>query len=313
MPPNVRVGKPGSIVKPGQPVPGKPNHFYEAGQYAPSPTHLTAIKLQEMQQAGLLPETGLDIFDDNGEISEEKLDSLNLKVETDKYMIEAHNPDMPAFAFVGVASVFHNVDQEIFPYLDIAYLDWVAETQMPIGGTLEDQAARYSEMTDVTSRNLITGFTRTEGGFQFAVFQPFFVYLSVPIVPAISGVTSGLNLSTVSTLRTLGHMVYERLRLSDKQMYYRMLDSIGWTRLESVPKMDIIKYAAAGTEIGYPPRSKWLRDTSLSPVSAVATLSPRETFAEMFMYYYVHRLYLDNKGRNYVDFMKELIDYMGRM
>lgn len=313
MPPNARVGKPGSLVKPGQPVPGKPGHYYESGQYAPSPAHLTALKLSEMQKAGLLPETGLDIFDDNGEISEEKLEQLNLKVETDKYGIEAHSPELPAFAFVGLASVFYNVDKEIFPFVNLSYLDWVADTQMPIGGSIEDQTARYSEMTDVTSRNLLTGYSRDPNGFKFAIYQPYFVYLSVPILPAIQGITTGLNVSTVSTLKTLGHIVYDRVRFSDKSMFEHMLQNIGWERLESVPKTKIAEYALAGSEIGYPKKTKWLRSRRMLPVSAVATLGPRETFSEMFMYYYVHRVYLEKKDIHYVDFMTELIAYMGRM
>lgn len=314
MPPNVRVGQPGSVVKPGQPVPGRPGHYYETGQYAPSPISLTLLKLQEMDHAGLLPETGLDIFNKNGEIDQDKLESLNLKSETDKYMIEAHSPDLPAFAFVGLASVFHNIDQSIFRYLDMSYLDWVADVQTPAGGALSEQIAKFSEVTDVTSRNLITGYSRDHNGFKFAVYQPFFVYLSIPVVPAVRNISTGLSVAAVSALRTLGHMIFEKIQLTDKKLFYETLDQLGWIHKSSMKRDESSEYVGAGTEIGRPRGSSWLRNKHMKPVSSTATLSPRETFSEAFMYYYVHRMFLEGKDKVYSAYFNHLVeDYMERV
>lgn len=311
----LRVGQPGSLVKAGDPVPGKPNHYYESGQIAPSVEHLTSIKLQEMNQAGLLPDSGLDIYNKEGEISESKLKELNIQKGLQNYNIGSANPALPAFAFVGLASVFNNVDEDIFNYLRIEYIDWMADAQQPEGQfvSLQEQAVQYSEITNTADKNIITGYGRKGTSFSLVVFQPFFVYLSVPVVPAIKNVSTGLNVSSVSTLKTLGYMVFDRLRITDKSKYVEFLNATGWKQKESIASNETARYRVAGSEVGISRGSKWYRDSGKVAVSTSSTVSPKETFSEMFMFYYVHRMYLAAKNVEYVQFMKEFIDYIGHM
>lgn len=308
---HIRVGDAASIVKPGDPIPGKVGKYYEAGQYAPSDAHVTAIKLQEMASAGLLPNTGLNIYNKKGEISEEKLRNLDFTKALRDYGISNYSKDLPPFALVGLLSVFKNLDEGIFNYLDIAAINWVADVQPAVNTlSLDDQVSKFSEVTDTYSRNMITGYSRNGASFNFVVFQPFFVYLSVPIVPAIKNVSSGLNLSTVSTIKTVGYMIYDRMQMTDKQKYAETLGVLGWKRKESIPRTEIALFRAAGAEIGVGRATKWFRDTRKPLISAISALGPKENFSELLLYYFVHRLYLEAKSKDYTTFMDELMQYI---
>lgn len=316
----IRVGQPGSLVRPGDPVPKIDNslhgkQFYEAGQFAPSAEYLTSLKLQEMLQAGLLPATGLDIYDKDGKISESKVKDLDTAAVMEEYSIKAHNPTLPPFALIGLVSVFHNIDREVFDYANISYLDWKSDINNNDYGnsTLAEQASLYSEMTDTADRNLLTGYGRNGLNFSLVVFQPYFVYLSVPVVPAIKNVSSGLNVSSVSTLKTLGYILFDRLRLSDKIKYVEFLDAFGWKQENSVPRSDAARYKVAGSEIGLNRGSSWYRDSGIPAVSTASTLSPKETFSELVLFYYVHRMYLAAKRPEYVSFMDSLVEYFKEM
>lgn len=311
---SVRVGEPGALVKPGDPIPGQIGRYYEAGQYAPSVEHLTSIKLQEMNQAGLLPRTGLDIYDENGNISEAKIKDLDIKKELKKYNIHSYSDTLPHFAFVGLASVLYNIDEDAVRYIDISRVEWVGDVNLGNHNmSLMDQAEQFSDVVTTTDRNLISAYARQGTNFHLVLFQPFFVYLSVPIVPAIKNVSSGLNLASVSVLKTIGYMIYEKIKLVDKAKYVELLNSMGWKQKNSIPANEQARFVLAGSEIGMPRGKSWYRDMSFNPVSTSATLSPKECFSELFLYYYVHRMYLNAKQPSYVSFMNELVEYLGNM
>lgn len=291
----LRVGQPGSIVKPGDPIPGHPGRYYESGMYAPSPQVLTSLKLQEMNSAGLLPNT-LDIYNSKNEIDDRKVQELDIAKLLAKYGIYSYSADLPNFAAIGLAVTFDEVDGDIFKYIKIGYLHWIPDT--------------INEPTEPNSKNVITGYARYNKSFILSLYQPFFVYLGLPIVPGIKNVSTGLSVSSLSLLKTLGYMLYDSMKTIETKKFVSFLNVSGWERFEKIPKPQLIYYAKAGEEIGIDKKTLWFRDTRIEAPSVNSVLSPKETFSETFAYYYVHRMYLEKKVPHMLEFMEDFIQYI---
>lgn len=317
---NMRIGDPESLVKPGDPVPGKPGHFYEAGQYAPSPERLSAIKLQESIRAGLLPtllehEELKKIVNSSGEVDVNKLKSLDFTKYFKALGIEIVDPNLPKFAGIGLLSAFLSVPAYVYPFAKIKGISWLANIEGLQQMSLEEQMDALSNNTQIYKRNAITGFTKFPkgDGFTFVVLQPFFVYMSVPILPAIPNVSSGLNAATVSSTKTVGHLVYKELSKRNKDLWSSFMKAAGWKRESDLYGDEEFNYRPGGWEIGLKKTTIWYRDIRISPISANFTISPAESFSESFVYMWFHKLYMQKVNKDVADVMESVIEYISEV
>lgn len=304
-----RIGDIQSIVKPGDPIPGKPGHFYETGMFAPSAEKLSSLKLQESKNAGLLPVLDLDIYDSDGNFDDNKIEKLDFASILKKdFNIDNYNKSAPPFSLLGFISTARVVEKEFFWYFKLAYLDWVAEAYYTVPDPQTIAATTLTDTVDSTflSRTLVTGYGKLEKNYVFAIFQPFFNHLSTPILPGIQNISTGLSVSTSSILKTLGYIVYEKMSITDKNQMYKFLETTGWVHASRVPKIEAYQYNQAGSEVGMKKNSVWFRDRRITPASVLSTFSPKESFSEAFLYHYVHREFLRIK-------CPELYEYMGSL
>lgn len=304
-----RIGDIQSIVKPGDPIPGKPGHFYEVGMFAPSPETLSSLKLQESKNAGLLPILDLDIYNKNGEFDTQKIEELDyLSIFKKEFNIDNFNAAAPSFALLGFIAAARNIEKKLFWYFKIRYLDWTADPQFSLP---EPEVIASTAITDNVSsyylaRTLITGYAKLEKDFVFTIFQPFFNHLSTPILPGIQNISTGLSVASISIFKTIGYILFEKLSIVDDEQVYKFLEATGWKKASSVSKADIGYYYRAGEEVGIKKNSMWFRDARIPPASVLSTFSPKENFSEAFAYHYLHREYLRIK-------CPELHTYMGNL
>lgn len=292
----IRIGQANSLVKVGDPVPNKPGQYYELGQFSPSPQFLSAQKLQESKTAGLLPTT-LPIYDDEGNISEQKIDEIDIGKLLAPYGIYKYNKQIPVFAAVGFVASLQELDKPFFNYINIEYLEWVADIN-----SQEDQIN--------SAKTLITGYGRMSKNFVFTIFQPFFNYLSTPLIPSIKGLSTGLSVSSYSVLKTLGYMAYDKMKIIDLQYFIDFLRKSGWDKYNHIPKDEKLYYYKAGEELGYNKDTSWYRDSRIPTASVASTMSPKETFAEAFAFSFFHRMYLESKTPKLAEFMNKFTTYI---
>lgn len=308
-----RIGDLQSIVKPGDPIPGKPGHFYETGMFAPSPETLSSLKLQESKNAGLLPILDLDVYNKNGEFDTQKIKELNfMSILKRDFNIDNYNNLTPSFALLGFIATARVVNQKFFWYFKIDYLDWIADPHfaMPDSATIANTTITDSVDPTLLSRTLVTGYAKLEKNYIFGIFQPFFNHLSTPILPGVQNVSTGLSVASSSILKTLGYIVFERMSLIDDDQVYKFLEAAGWKKATSVPRSDVGYYYRGGEEVGMKKTTSWFRDARIPPCSVLSTLSPKENFSEAFLYYYVHREFLRIKSPRLHTFMESLENYV---
>lgn len=308
-----RIGDLQSIVKPGDPIPGKPGHFYETGMFAPSPETLSSLKLQESKNAGLLPILDLDVYNKNGEFDINKIEKLDfLKILREEFNIDNYNSQTPSFALLGFIAAARNIEKKLFWYFKIKYLDWVADPQfsMPDPATIVNTSITDHIDAGYLSRTLVTGYAKMGKEFIYAIFQPFFNHLSTPILPGIQNISTGLSVASSSIFKTIGYILFERLSLMDEDQMFKFLDAAGWKQAKNVPKADIGYFYRAGEEVGVKKNSIWFRDARIPPASVLSTFSPKESFSEAFLYHYVHREFLRIKCPNLHEYMGNLENFI---
>ena len=311
----IRIGDPGSLIKPGDPIPNSPGKFYQAGMYAPKPELLTSLKLQEVQSAGLLKVPDLDIYEDDGStISEDKVEKIDYLKFLNAYGIKDYNRTCPQFALIGLLSSFGPLSKKLVRYAKIEYLDWADPQQMTEGvSNNPEDITQVSAVSPVNTqdKNLICGYKKyTIKSHTLTVFQPFFNYLSIPIVPAIPNHSTGLSASTVSLIKVLGYMIFDNMKIYDQKYLINFLEVAGWSKYNTIPKLEFSDYAKAGEEIGINKTTLWYRDTKNPSISLMSTLSPKENFSELLLQMYFQRLTLQHKNHKLLEFFDNFIKYV---
>jgi len=313
---NVRIGEPESLVKPGDPVPGKPGHYYESGQYAPSPERLSAIKLQESIRAGLLPtilqyKELREILNDRGEVDVNRLKNLDFAKYFRAMGITDLDPNLPPFAAIGVLAAFLAMTPQMYPFANIRGIGWVANIEGLQMMSQEEQMDKLSEATSVYKRNAITGYLkRQDKAYNFMVLQPYFVYMSVPILPAIPNVSSGLSVATLSSAKTVGAMVGKQVQRRNKELWTDFVRAAGWKRKADLLASEAGEYFPAGWEIGAPRKTSWVRNVKVPTLSANFVLSPIESFSEAYAFYWFHRQYMKTVNPQVSEQMDKIIEYI---
>lgn len=261
----MRVSFEHPIIQPGYPKPLS-DTTYEVGQYAPSELSLSYLRLLEAKNAGLFYDPSLDIYDEEGNISEKKLEQINVEHLLSKYF-DSVDPQIPRFAAINIYSVLNRIPNKYFFYLDIKKISWIKKSEM-------EEANDFS----------ILGFVKKENYFELLVYQPYYLYLVIPLVRPIHGYSQGLSVSSYATAKIIGRILFFVLGQKFPEILEDFIETRQWTK-EQKPG-----FYKSG-EYFYFPSQKNFYHGPKERFSYFTTLSPQDDFAEGFVYYYFHRLF----------------------
>lgn len=314
----VRIGEPESLVKPGDPVPDKPGHVYEAGQYAPSPERLSAIKVQESLRAGLLPKIFeykdfRGLVQNNGEINVDKLKTIDFTPYFKALGFSFVDSNLPQFAAIGLLSSLYIIHPSVIQYSDISGIIWVANIEGLSAESIQEQMNQVGKDISIYKRNAIVGSRKREKEFDLVILQPYFVYMSVPVVPGVPGASSGLSVATYATLKVIGALLAKKLKKRHPTLWINFLEANGWKLASELRPADRTEYLPAGAEIGIKRKTKWLRKISVPPISVNSVISPEESFSEAYVYYWTHRQYMEKVNKDVLNSMKDIIEYVAEV
>lgn len=308
-----RVGDPNALIKPGDPVPGKPGSYYEVGQFSPSIETLSVMKLLEAQTAGVLP-SKYDVYNDAGQVDQNKLKKINFVEEAQNdYGIQLPGGTPPGVSLMVLATLdilpkaalrYPRVEQIVFDINTAQVMQTEMEAQRS-QGTLDPQQQGEGSAAISTA---LTGFDFKLKPYTTVlhIYQPFYTYLSVPLIPAVANLTSGLSVASYSLLNTVAKAIYNRLLLGHESLAYRFLELTGWQEEDHIQDLDRPHFKRGGEEIGVTRVTQWYRDTRKPSVSQLSTVSPLEAFAEGYIHYYLHRKFMNHVAPDLIDFYQEL-------
>jgi len=252
---HVRVGDPESPVMPGDlnPTNAIP---YKAGQFAPSIDALTQDSLHGAKEAGVLP-SDLPIYDENGDISNEKLHEWNPEMDLAVAGYEIYN--IPKYSSAILLSALKNMGR------------------LPVNAGL---SAIRNVPRDDTNK---FGYTIIAAKYSFAgrkfrgeleIYPDFFRYIHTPLLPKVEGKASGISVATYSVFHAVGHLLFAKLS-ADGQV----------SQLGDVLGKDVWSKKGSGgwaSYLGTPTSRTWKRANHATPVSQLAKASPSDDFAETF-------------------------------
>lgn len=280
----IRVGQEGSLVKPGDAVPGQMGKVYEAGQFSPSIDELASMTLSEAKHAGLISRE-LPIFDpETGEIDKDALEAWNPYGHLRRY---------GAYSSVSV------------PKHSMAVVVSIADTFPKLLEGLNVSNILNGQGTDVDGDALVTStVTAKNNNFRsnLVIYPEFYKYVSIPIVPEIPGVRSGLSVATYATVHALGHVLYSKLVFEHElSLLGTFMSAAGWSRKETPGYQP-------GSYLGKTNNAPWKRDTSKVVTSEISRFSPSEDFADTFAQYMFHREYLRIVSPEKLHAMEDIVE-----
>jgi hypothetical protein len=275
----IRVGDAFSPVMPGDPSPtGK---IYRAGQYSPYVDDLAVSTFSAAKTAGILP-AGIDVFDEDGNVSVEKLDSWSPEKEN---LPVSFSQDIPSYSSLVVASAMKYLDPGLLENLNVGVV----------------QAPRtFGEFG-----NYIVG-ARTSGearqfSSQLFVYPDFYKFIDKPIVPKTPKRESGLSVSSFMVFHALGHILISKLSFTGKiKEIASFMDSSGWTK---TPDSTHEKAWFMGRKS----TSAWYRDTNNRFLSELSRYSPLDDFAQAFAFYHTSNDYLQKIDPEKFNIIKKVI------
>jgi len=254
----VRVGDDLSPVVPGDPAPG--GQTYRAGQYAPHMDDLAISTFSSAQTAGILP-SGLPIFDNEGNIDKEKVDTWN---PNSVGLPVSFVGDIPAYSSLVVASVLKQINEEFLSSLNMS----VMQAPRVLG---DFGSYIVSSKTSGENRRFSS---------VFYVYPDFYKFIDKPIVPKTPKKESGLSVSTFMTFHSIGHVVFSKLSFDGNINEVALfVGSSGWTKNA---RADHDK----GMFMGRKSTSAWYRNSSHRFLTELSKYSPLDDFAQAFALYY---------------------------
>ncbi len=287
--PAVRIGTPESPVLPGTPVPGKPGKYYEAGQFAPSIDELATSTFAEANKASLLS-TDLPIFDENGEVSEEKVAAWNPKDSLPGVIISSQ---IDKFSMAVLVSV-HNLYPNLFQSAGVSSIQ--------SGDSLEAQEGSKS----VVGQSLITVKTQARNrtfSSTLYIHSRFYQFITTPIVAEIPGRTKGVSVSMFSVLKAIGHILFNKMaHEGELKMIGSFMEASGWSKNS--------ESGNRGSYMGKKNMASFFRDNHPA-TSEVSRYSPIDDFADTFAHYLTHRSYLSVVAPEKLEVMDSIVEHYG--
>jgi hypothetical protein len=315
--PGNRVGDPNALIKPGDPIPGKSGAYYEVGQFSPSIETLSVMKLMEAQSAGVLP-SKYDVYDDGGMVDEKKLKKINFTQEAmQDYGVQLPTGTPPGVSLIVLATL-ELLPKAAIHYPNVFRLVFDINTSAVLQGELQQEAAhgqadmQARQEVGTAASTALTGFDYTTRPYTtyLHVYQPFYTYMSVPLIPRVANLNAGLSVSSYSLLNSVAKAIYNRLMFDREALAYRFLEVTGWKELHAIPHADQVHYLRGGKELGVDRDTSWYRDTRVPSLSYLSTVSPLEAFAEGFVQHYLHRRYAAHVTPHLGPFFESLEEFM---
>lgn len=282
----IRVGQPGSPVDRGMPVPGNPGKYYENGQFAPDMDSLLTSVISEADSAGLVSKELP--FLANDEIDDEKLKEWNPYEDYGRKGISVSG-SVSKFSMAVIESI-----NSTFPSL---------LTSFNINSIMTTDDMSNSRA--IAGRQLITSIVKTQGRFKatLVVYPEFEQFITVPIVRAIKGRTSGVSVATYAVYKALGHILFSKMSYEgEMKLLGEFLEACGWTKKTS-------NFTEKGRYISIKSRSSYERtkDKDLA-LSEVERYSAQDEFADTFAQYMTHRRYMSQKFPEKYEIMSKIME-----
>jgi hypothetical protein len=266
----LKAGYPNSYIDEGDIVPLTFGETYEFGKIVPSDEVFTVLRLLEADSAKLFFSRILDIYDDDGFLSEEKIKNLDIAQEFKQHFDIEVIEGAPKFALMDVFAVFE-VIKNLVLFSRIKKIRFI----------------NHFEIDETLKRVAITGIYTDDGkSFEFIIYQPYHNYMIAPVVKHVAGTDYGLSLSSLSTAKTAIKAFYRRSAVVFQEQIIKFLSIAGWKRREAIEDEELEEYARSSSG------SSWFYRKDIPRISVLSAYSPEEDFVETMTYYCMHRFYL---------------------
>jgi hypothetical protein len=266
----LKAGYPNSYIDEGDIVPLTFGETYEFGKIVPSDEVFTVLRLLEVDSAKLFFSRILDIYDDEGLLSEEKIKNLDIVKEFKQHFDIEVIEGAPKFALIDVFAVFEAIKNLVL-FSRIKRIRFV----------------NHFDMDETLKRVAITGIHTEDGkNFEFIIYQPYHNYMIAPVVKHVAGTDYGLSLSSLSTAKTAIKAFYRRSAVVFQEQIIKFLSIAGWKRREAIEDEELEEYTRSSSG------SSWFYRKDIPRISVLSAYSPEEDFVETMTYYYMHRFYL---------------------
>lgn len=280
----LRVGDPDSIVKPGDPVPFKYGSFYEEGQYAPNEGTLSFLKLLEVEELGFFLDHEIDIFNESGNLDEEKVFSFDVKENFKKFLyVENVSDDFPRFVAINAISVLNRFFRNLKLLADIETVKFV----------------NHNEIPEALKNRIVVGFSidpKTDKA-ELIFYQPYFVYMTVPIVKKVLSIRQGFSLSSFLTAKVYSKIIVRRLKQNFPDILFEWMEFRGWKKTEN-------------NENFYPSNSPYKLSKESDLITQRSTINPEEDLTDAIVFFFFHKNYLLSLNPDVVD---KLTDFWKRI
>jgi len=291
-----RIGDPEyNIIPPNYPIPFSTSR-YEVGQYAPSDASLSALRLSEANSLGLFLDPTIDIYDDEGNVSEKKVKRYSKDTLLD-FAIPIVDHNIPYFALFNIRAVFKQFPENLFKILKIKSANWILRTQVM--------------QTDPQHFELYIISYKPEGTFfELNVFQPYYIYITVPVVRMIPNHNPGLSVASLATAEVVAEISFSRLSKVFPEYINEFLKVRGWTKDIDEVKLDSgKKFLKAGEFYDLNISNVWYHYDDNERFTINTTISPKDDFIDCFVFYYFHREFLENfpKVFSYFDRLDKIL------
>lgn len=284
----MRITSENPIIQPGYPVPFSSN-VYEVGQYAPSEHTLTALRLLEAKDLGLFLDRTLDIYDKEGNIDEEKIKRLK-KDEILNFAVEIVDESTPLYALLNIRAVYKNFNEKFFSVVKFNKLIWHKKSEI-------------SQIENVDSDLFIIGHEYTKQGTVLHVFQPYYLYITVPIVKRIPNISQGISVASLATARNFASLVFKRFVKVFPDLIEEFINLRGWSKELKE------NYLPSGQLFNLEVKKEWYHKNDGERFSIGSVLGPKEDFVDSLVFYYFHRNYLSQYPNvfKYFDYLDSFV------
>jgi hypothetical protein len=284
-----RIGDPDYyVIPPNYPIPFSTSR-YEVGQYAPSDSSISALRLAEAHSLGLFLDPTVDIYDEEGNVSEKKVKRYNKSTLLD-FAIPVVDENAPYYALFNIRAVMKQFPENLYKILKIKSLNWI----------LRYQTAKI----DQQNYDLYVISHKMEGTFfEINIFQPYYIYITVPVVRMVPNVTPGISVASVATAETIAEISFSRILKVFPEYISEFLKVRGWTK-EIPENQSTYRYIKSGELYNIKTSNAWYHYDDNERFSINTVLSPKDDFVESFVFFYFHREFLEQYPKLYSFFDK---------
>lgn len=260
----IRVGDVFSPVAPGDPAPA--GGTYRSGQYAPKVEDLAMETFAGAHDAGL-NFSGIDVFDEQGNLSLEKVEKWSPR---DENFSVNFTENVPNYSGVVIASAIKSLPDGFFDNFNMT-VDLAPRTPGDFGNFV------IAAKTAMVNRKFYS---------TLYVYPDFYKYINKPLVPKNPRNKDGVSIATFMTYHAFGHALFSKIASEgDLKRLAVFMDTSGWTKK---PDNNHLKASYMGRKS----TSAWYRESSHMFLSELSRYSPMDDFAQTFAYYFLNPYYV---------------------